>query len=274
MKNHFFIDHQAQNIEIKNFYNELKEKYKSEKAHFKFLNQYLTIASSELFFAEKIIFIEGTTEKMLLPYYIGKFDKKYPGEASGRPDLSSQNISILEVGANAKVFRHFLEFLGIKTLIITDIDTTKKDDSRYKACCVDDGTHTSNCTIKYFLNAPKITDAGFVNWMRNLKDNSLPNSYSSIKIAYQEKENNYIARSFEDAFININIERIKEKKYDILGLKDINNLDDYTDIYTLTNEIIDSKTDFASSLLFLALSNDVEWEMPKYIEEGLKWIAK
>jgi len=122
----YFFNHNGK-VRIKNFYEELKEKYRQEKEdHFKFLTQYLTLNTSELFFASKIIFIEGTSERFLLPYFIKQYDKNH----SGNETLSNQNISILEVGANGRAFKYFLEFLEIKTLIITDIDTTKKSKNK------------------------------------------------------------------------------------------------------------------------------------------------
>ncbi len=346
------------NVEIKNFYDALEEKYRSadpkkdraEKAHFKFLKQYLTLGSSELFFAEKIIFIEGTSEKLLFPYFMKKFDEEYSSEDSEYVSLSSQNISILEVGANAKAFRHFLDFLGIKTLIITDIDITKKrvdekGKTTYPACCVKEGTHTSNYTLKYYLQAPDIKkEKEFKEWMDKLKANVLQGCSPVIKLSYQIEENNYHGRSFEDAFISINIDKIKdkiasftltqqsfnklknkkipdnileglktikdqefsgeskflnavekqiekeqtvrykelilkhaEKRDNIDGLQNKNDLNSYSGFYTLTERILkeNDKSDFASSLLFLALSeDDVEWNIPRYIKEGLAWIAK
>jgi putative ATP-dependent endonuclease of OLD family len=39
--------------------------------------------------------------------------------------LLSQNMSVIEVGAYSHIFATFLGFLGIKTLIITDLDCAK-----------------------------------------------------------------------------------------------------------------------------------------------------
>jgi putative ATP-dependent endonuclease of OLD family len=36
----------------------------------------------------------------------------------------------------------------------------------------------------------------------------------------------------------------------------------------------DGKSDFASSILYLALTQDVKWKTPGYIIEGLNWISK
>lgn len=272
------------NINIKNFYADLEIKYKGKEHYFKFLKQYLTLYSSELFFAEKIIFIEGTTEKMLLPYFISQYDELITPPQN---KISSQNISIIEVGANSKAFKYFLEFLEIKTLIITDIDTTKliqskkktkKIKSNYKACAVSEGETTSNYSIKEFLNIPKISSPEFGNWFKKLKSNELQDNKHYIKIAYQIEELGYHARSFEDSFIKLNLKEIvKYKNRGIRGIQNKSSLTDtITDFYSLTKKILkpDGKSDFASSLLYLALIDKVEWKTPLYIKEGLKWIAE
>ena len=279
-----YMKNEVDNIKIKNFYKELEIKYKGEEDYFKFLKQYLTIQSSELFFAQKIIFIEGVSERMLLPYFISRIDTEKKADETHIP-LSSQNISVLEVGANARAFDHFLEFLDIKTLVITDIDSTKKvtvaanngkpEKSHYEACETKDAVNTSNYTLKHYLKAPKLEDNGFSKWFEDLKSHVLQDQKAIIFLAYQKMENAYHARSFEDAFINLNLEKIKEKRDELNGLKKKDKLDSETNIYNLTQEILEGKSDFSSSVLFLALSNEeVKWEIPKYIEEGLLWIAK
>lgn len=287
-----YFKRKDENINIKNFYTDLEIKYKGKEEYFKFLKQYLTLYSSELFFAEKIIFIEGTTEKMLLPYFISQYDKLV---VEPENKISSQNISIIEVGANAKVFKHFLEFLDIKTLIITDIDTTKLEPSKsnpeqnvYKACKVSEGSNTSNQTILSFLKPPELPEIKelvnqpekvklFEEWLLKLKSNVLQDDKDNIKISYQINENGYQARSFEDAFVSINLKKIVEfKSKDILGIQNKKKIiDTETDFYKLTKGVMkkDGKSDFASSILYLALTGKVEWKTPLYIVEGLKWIA-
>lgn len=268
------------NIKIKNFHDELKNAY-TNSDHFKFLVQYLTLESSELFFADKIIFIEGTTEKILLPYFISLFDKKLP---EGSIRLSSQHISMLEVGANARVFAPFLEFLGIKTLIITDIDTTKKitktEDGKttttYSAHPVNDSDHTSNYTLKHFYAAPEIDKPEFSDWFNKLKSNELFKEGGNIKVAYQLEDQGYHARSFEDAFLHTNREKIKLLSDDLDGLENKKLLtDDSMNVYLLNEKILKNKSAFASSLLYQALTkDDVEFDMPLYIQESLAWLQK
>lgn len=84
--------------------------------HYKFLKQYLTLNRSEVFFADKVILIEGDTERILIPAMMKKIDQEF---TDGVP-LLSQNISIIEVGAYSQVFDQFIKFIGTKALIITD----------------------------------------------------------------------------------------------------------------------------------------------------------
>lgn len=279
------------NVIIKNFYKELEIKYASEPEYFKFLKQYLTLYSSELFFAEKIIFFEGVSEKLLLPYFIKKYDQSREGEPDYIP-LNSQNISFIEVGANARVFRHFLDFLNVKTLIFTDLDgckiKTSNKNKYWGGCCTQDAINTTNVTIKYYLNAPelptiperttKINELKLFNdWFKKIKENSVAPINHNIKVSYQVNENGYHARSFEDAFLSINLININSNKEDIKGLKNISEIkNERKDFFKLTRTILkdNGKSDFASSILYLALTKDVKWNMPKYIIEGLKWISK
>ncbi|AXH09554.1 ATP-dependent endonuclease [Malaciobacter halophilus] len=272
----YLLNEDNQNIKIKNFHTELKELYATEEEEFQFIEQYLTLQASELFFANKIIFIEGTTEKMLLPYYINKFDEEKIINPNYVP-ISSQNISILEVGANAEAFDKLVRFFDIQTLIITDIDTTLKttnsSGTTYPAHKVDGATHTSNATIKKYFNAPDINSVDFPQWFNNLKNNALSiTDTSKIKVFYQISEDSYHARSFEDAFIKVNLTELITQKDNLRGLQNKSELVETTEIYDLTERILKKKSDFAFSLLYLALSKNIEWKMPLYIKNALEWI--
>lgn len=284
------------NIEIKNFYQELSEKYKDEKDEFLFLKEYLSIESAELFFASKVIFIEGVSENILMPYFISKYDelclkKEQDDIAAGKKEkaeyipISSQNITIMEVGANAKAFRHFLEFLNTKTLIITDIDTNMQQKSAkgnisYTACAVADknACRSSNETLAYYYDAPTFSsdaNSDYRQWLRKLiKHTAIPIT-DVIKVVYQSEENHYQARSFEDAFLNVNRSNFTNNLVDLLGVK---NVDDYNEtgsnVYSITDSILSKKSDFASSILFNAHTKNTDWKIPYYIWEGLEWIQK
>src|SRR3546814_1335711 len=87
-----------------------------------FLHQYLTLTLCDLFFADKAVLIEGTSERLLLPAMIRKTD----AAAVGEPQLGSQYLTVMEVGgAYAHRFFDLLAFLELRALIITDIDAVK-----------------------------------------------------------------------------------------------------------------------------------------------------
>ena len=273
-------------VTIKNFHTDLSVRYKELGAEgpalFQFLKQYLTINSAELFFASKAIFIEGTTERILLPLFIEVHDEENVDETA-ESGLSSQNISVLEVGANARAFAPFLKFIGVRTLVITDIDTTKAVVSEktgklsYHACPVAESSHTSNETLKHFLWAPDPKEEKeFSEWHRCLIDGTVSSDKEQIELAYQLKEDGYHARSFEDAFISINFEKVVARKDTLAGLKNKDMLDGFCgkDFYSLTNQILGKKSDFAGSVLYSALVEGESWRVPKYIMDGLKWIHK
>ena len=281
-------------IKIKNFYSDLEKKYSSTPEHFKFLKQYITLNSSELFFAEKIIFIEGLSERLLIPLFIKYFDDGYT-DPNYIP-ISSKNISTIETGANAKVFEHLIDFLQLQTVVITDIDSTKQNDNgRWVACEVSKGKNISNETIKHYLKHKEFIKVDSIpskkrktreqllieqkklaeNWFKEIVNNKIETESTYIKIAYQTEENGYQARSFEDAFIAINKDLIIKHGDEILGLKEVESLNSpAVNIYQYTNDNLESKSDFASSILFLALSKDIKWNTPKYINEALKWISE
>lgn len=79
-----------------------------------FLVRYMKLTHCDLFFADAAVLVEGTVERLLLPEMI----------ALGAPRLKSAYLSVLEVGgAYAHVFRQLIEFIGLTTLVITDIDS-------------------------------------------------------------------------------------------------------------------------------------------------------
>jgi hypothetical protein len=125
-----------------------------------FLHQYLTLTRCDLFFADKAVLIEGTTERLMLPQVIRALDAADPSLK-----LASQYITIMEVGgAYAQLFIPLLKFLDLRSLIITDIDSVKRNnENKLKACLVHLGETTSNSCIKDWFNAaeagPQIAEA-------------------------------------------------------------------------------------------------------------------
>ena len=257
-------------------FNSLKEEYGDEQLGYKFVKQYLTLNSSELFFADKVICVEGDTERILIPTMMQKVDISNPiNQASNTMPLLSQNISIIETGAHSQVFRKLFDFLGIKVLIITDIDpANKNENNRLTSCSAVDATSTTNASIKNFFDISGDEVFSIV------AQKSLAEKITSdgrIRIAYQipEDENGYQPASFEDAFISLNKQFIIDQKAGFIQFEALKDFDDseIEDFYKFARDKVNKKSAFASSLLYFE-GEENTWKVPKYISEGLLWLRK
>lgn len=284
-----YLKHETNNVVAKNL-KSLEEKYSKFKANekvlnneelkkwgiYKFIKQYLTLNSSELFFADKVVIIEGDTERILLPSMMKKVDKIDSTEKEGTIPLLSQNISILSVGAHAYIFKPLIDFLGLKALVITDIDGVKKETYKNgktvrKSCPSKDAQYTSNNTIKKFFNKTdeevKFGELTELEVNEKIIDNNL-------RIAFQVEQDGYLARSFEDAFLQENYSFVFQNKDSfILGLKNRGEIEqDSQDYYYIAKKCINEKTAFATETLLIEGGSEKDWVVPKYIEEGLLWL--
>jgi len=265
---------------------DLEKEYKAggEEKNYKFLKQYLTLHRSELFFADKAIFIEGDTERILLPAMMKKVDQ----ENQENP-LLSQNISIIEVGNYSHIFDKFIDFIGVKSLIITDIDSAKSDRTKCKINDAD-AAITTNASLNHFYGSNKLDAFKDVS-LENMVINKDPKTKKWSKgkdgylvCTYQTSEKNpegvqYHSRSFEDAFFHLNRKFIIGKKDTFGSLKNIADFEDSTkDAYDLADRCIDKKPPFAIEILLnsetTAGKQFSNWEMPDYINQGLLWLKK
>ena len=275
-----YLKKNGNTVIAKNF-NSLKEEYCGDKQKgFKFVKQYLTINRSELFFADKAICIEGDTERILMTMMMHKIDNKENPEGDIIP-LLSQNISVIETGAHSHIFIPLFEFLGIKVLILTDIDAANKNDNgRYIKSHPKEAKYTSNASIKDFFKDTGLDELNdqFGELVKKRPEDKIKNN---IRIAYQipETDGEYQASSFEDAFIALNKDFILKNKEGLCeygALKDFSNDEiENGDYYNFALNNVKKKSSFASSLLYFDDENGEEaekWAVPHYIEEGLLWI--
>nr|WP_320192737.1 ATP-dependent endonuclease [uncultured Desulfobacter sp.] len=301
-------------VESKNL-KSLKNEYRSDdeeedklyKQYFKFLKQYLTLNRAELFFADKVILIEGDTERILIPAMMKKVDQE--DSENNYVPLLSQNISIVEVGAHSQTFEKFISFIGVKTLIITDIDSSY-DEIQYEEdgetpkkyangsiktkeikCRPDDykAQKTTNNSLLFFHG--KKTDE--LQFFKNLTVNEKALKKSdgrwqsdengSLLLVYQTNENGYHGRSFEDSFFNLNktllgqnaslFPSLTKKWFD----KYINDGSEI-DAFIFAENAVGSKPSLAIEILLNSTTeNGMEfsnWKIPGYIKEGLEWLRK
>jgi energy-coupling factor transporter ATP-binding protein EcfA2 len=215
-----------------------------------FLHQYLTLTRCDLFFADKAVLIEGTAERILLPAMIRKTDNA----AAGGPQLASQYLTVMEVGgAYAHRFFDLLSFLELRTLIITDIDAVKPNNSGKRvAVPVAEGAFTSNGCLKAWFGDDVSPET--------LLGKAEPDKTAGIRrVAFQipEADGGPCGRSFEDAFILANPARFP------LGEDDR-----ALAAYALARD--QKKSTFA---LEHAIEH-TDWNVPRYIAEGLRWLAQ
>ena len=248
--------------EIKDLRTGLSEE---EGANREFLHKYMTLTRCDLLFADRAVLVEGTTERLLLPEIIRKSDQDV---AQNAPKLGSQYLSIMEVGgAYAHRFFNLLDFLNLRTLVITDLDTTKKISKQNKAgktitiwgkCPVSEGERSSNSCINTWLKDPGGADPSPDDLLsKNATEKTKGNRHLAFQIPHAVGDT--CGRSFEDAFMLAN-----PAKFGITGATPNEREAQAWDLSTGID-----KTDFALQYAIL----DTDWTTPRYIDEGLRWLA-
>lgn len=232
-----------------------------------FLQQYLTLGRCDLFFADKAILFEGTVERILLPVFIEKSAKK----------LLSEYVTSVEVGGTyMSHFRELLEFLELKTLIITDIDSIRATSREGCKVTMGENLRTSNSTLKSWLPGKELIDD-----LLTVDDVHKENTTGSIRVAYQQNRikgrEHKCGRSFEEAFIIDNSKYIHNNKEKLQSISHHNQKASTDEVWSDSygyQEFIDrnkKKTDFAFDLLSVKKE---AWDTPSYIKQGLEWLAQ
>ncbi|ASQ90257.1 hypothetical protein CHL67_04365 [Prosthecochloris sp. GSB1] len=224
-----------------------------------FLHQYMTLTRCDLLFADGAILVEGTTERLILPKAIAKFDEQ------NSSNLSGKYLSIMEVGgAYAHLFYNLLDFLDLRTLVITDLDSTKAVESEkgrnsWTKCKVSEGSRSSNTAINRWFNTDDGDNPTLSDLLIKTADNK---STKNRRIAYQipHIEGDACGRSFEDAFILAN-----PTKFGVVG----------TTLEEKETQAWGKAQDLKKSEFALRYAiTDTEWLIPRYIDEGLQWLGQ
>lgn len=250
--------------DLRSFY----EKYeKAEKDLLLFYERLFIINFADILFADKVIMFEGDTERMLIKYAI---------QTPTFIKLKNQYLSYIQVGgAYACNYIPLIQFLEIKTAILTDLDysTTAHTLPGIKR------STTTNATIlkaaHCHLNVSKVSVAKLYNWKKNFRPILLD---KSICLSFQGEEDGY-ARTLEEAMLSklysksvldkedrttwISRRTSDKLKFSIPKNKSKINI---RDIVSATSR---GKTDFMYSVIMNGL---VEKMLPTYISEALKWL--
>ena len=226
-----------------------------------FIRKYLTLTKCDLFFADKAIFVEGASERLLLPDMIEKCEATGVF-GSGKYPLSAQYYTLIEIGgAYAHKFIPFIEFLGVPCLILTDLDSVADRISKggkvvKKSVVVSQGETTSNETIKWWIRRNKglpENDTSKIDLTVITSMSPDDKTRGKCHIEFQTAENGLCGHSLEEAVRNVN-----RKHYD---------LGDSTSEEDLEFKG-KSKTDFSLDLI----CECADYCVPAYIKSGLTWL--
>lgn len=262
-----------------------------------FLERYLKLTHCDLFFADAAILVEGNVERLLLPQMIAK----------ETPRLQSAYLSILEIGgAFGHRFRTLIEFLGITTLIVTDIDSVlatpvgapapeedegggdEQDEGGVaagSACMVHvDGAVTSNQTlIQWLPGCATIAELLAADDARRTQLRAVDGDalvrvtyQTSVEVTWGDTTIERIGRTLEEAFALENLDWCQgadraDLKLRLRGGANLT-LDQIAErLHRKINGSNFHKTDFALALL---AQDPTTWAVPRYIAAGLHWLEQ
>lgn len=191
---------------------------------YEYIKKYLRLEFSDIFFADAVILVEGLSEETYLRYEIDKHLK-----------LKNHHVKVYRIdGAYAHQFINLLEFIGVKTVIFTDLDLKRKNKTKSGkiieklSCNISDLNSqysnsneclTTNGTIQYFVKKEINDDKATYNIINSQLIKMLTNKeelqfvYENISVYSQGKINGYYATSFEEAIILTNAIDDGEKVY-------------------------------------------------------------
>ena len=141
-----------------------REEYADDMVSKQYVQRFLDATKADMFFANKLIFVEGVAEELLLPVF-ARYLNKY---------LTDQHVLVVNMGG--RYFNHFLKLfdtnnpytINKKIVCLTDIDPCRKkieDDEEYEACYpyeynIDTGNynykHHADTEIDKFAHHPNI----------------------------------------------------------------------------------------------------------------------
>jgi len=251
------------------------EAFGDEQETKRFVTRYLKVTHCDLFFADAAVLIEGPAERILVPHFVNshaEFDK-----------LAESYITWLEIGgSHAHKLRGLIEKIGLTTLVVTDIDS--RDAAGSSAVPVRGADYTTrNHTLKTWWPEVEELDA-LLDTPEAEKSKSYVAEQFTLRVAYQcpiEIEfkgvtTEALAYTLEDAIVVANIELFATLPGAGLIAKfrtAIADSADFAALSTAMNEALKggSKAEFALDLL--EIDNPSDLKPPKYIREGLLWLA-
>jgi hypothetical protein len=257
----------------------------------RFVERYLRIQHADLLFADAAVFIEGLAERLFVPYFVER----------DHLDLAKCYLSYLEVGgSHAHRLRPMVERLGIPTLVITDLDPAQKSEpsTHLKGCQTALATETTNPTLTKWHPAKSLIKELLGFSAVELIAPGVGGTPGRVRMTYQlpAEVGGACGSSFEDALALENVAFFKSlgggamtgmlKRFCAVIEAHSDAEAQAQHLYEVLHDQFD-KGAFASDLLeetLLAAENAKKaheggsspppvLRCPRYIEEGLKWLA-
>ena len=251
----------------------LSNTFGSENDTSRFAARYIRSTDCDLFFADAVILVEGSAERMLIPHFIRhKF-----------PDLDKSYVALLEIGgSHAHRLRPLLETLGILTLIITDLDSIGKSDASKVFPERKKQYRTGNTTLSDWIPKKPLLDDLF-----DCSADGKQSSDEKIRVAYQHPislnykdastQDEAIPYTFEDALALTNQKLFRTYKDPSGLIKKLHDAFDKTTLSEANKAMYEGitgkntiKAQMALELLFLTEPDALT--PPLYISDGLTWL--
>lgn len=255
----------------------LKGVFGKDKETEKFVTRYIRLSQCDIFFADAIVLVEGSGERILMP----KFFKN--------EGMTSNYVSVIEInGSHAHRFKDLVERLDIPCLIVTDIDAQEskgKDEDgkdKYVKSPTKKGQEqiTNNDTLRKWLPKEDKIDS-----LLDLESDKKVSG--NVRVAYQTgvkaklkddaEETTGYPYTFEDALALSNVELFKNEN--LKGKALVTNFMEIINSGKTVEDCCQSmfdtlkpakKAPFAINLLFLDEFDKLL--TPEYIKVGLEWL--
>lgn len=250
----------------------------------RFVTRYLLSTHFDLFFADAIIVIEGSAERILLPNLI---QHHYPV-------LATSYVSFLELGgSHAHRMRPLIEALELPTLIITDLDAVAEVDKGGKIVkesalpCYGAGQTTANHVLKTWV--PKLSDIDTLlapplkARCHTATDRPIAVSYQTLQnVTHGEISKNVTPSTFEDALVLTNPKAVTNAAAAEFACpmtrafaRFIAEAQAPEDLAKALFDRLRKNPEKAAFALDLLYIEDIAaLRAPPYIDTGLKWLAR
>jgi putative ATP-dependent endonuclease of OLD family len=246
-----------------------------------FLERWLDITKSIIFFAKGILFVEGIAEALVVEELAKKIIKKHiPPTKNGPTSLSDFGVSIINL--NGIYFRHFMQLfqgykldgngnplkgvgcIPIRCAGITDCDPEPVADTKptLLSPCDCGNSHSKKYADELVLQKSTgcriFTNLKTFEYDLGMAGNNLQTLYSIIHSTYKIQVANAVTAK-------------ENSEKDWINIDDGSKADECLNLLKI---VASTKGEFAQSLAHrLSRNPDLSFEVPKYIEDAVLWVT-